>query len=55
MAESSPNEYKTLWEKEKCSLEAISPFPMVFSKDFYCQHVKKKGFVWEWVYYFFFV
>ena len=26
---------KTLWEKEKLLITAISPFPTVFSKDFY--------------------
>ena len=34
MAESSPNEKKTLWKTEKLlvTLRAISPFPTVFSK-----------------------
>ena len=33
MAKSSPKGEKTLW---------ISPFPTVFSKDFYCRHVKTR-------------
>ena len=39
---------KTLWEKEKL-LQAIFPFPTVFSKDLYCSHVKIRPF-WEKVY-----
>jgi hypothetical protein len=35
-AESSPKGKKTLWEKEKFSLLAISPFPTVFSKVWNC-------------------
>ena len=41
MAESSPKGYKTLWRN--CSLRAISPFPTVFSKAFYCRHVKNRA------------
>ena len=42
------------WAKRRnCSLRAISPFPMVFSKDLYCRHEKKqdllgKGFNFSW-------
>ena len=36
----SSNGKKTLLEKEKCSLLAISTFPIVFSKDLHCRHVK---------------
>ena len=35
MAESFPNGWKTL-------LQAISPFPAVFSKDLHCRHVKTR-------------
>ena len=27
-------------KRRNCSLRAISPFPIVFSKDFYCRHEK---------------
>ena len=27
-------------KKRNCSLQAISPFPTVFSKDLHCRHVK---------------
>ena len=30
----------TAEKKEKLLLQAISPFPEVFSKDLYCRHVK---------------
>ena len=33
-------------KRRNCSLRAISPFPTVFSKDFYYRLVKK-GLVWE--------
>ena len=29
-------EYKTLWEKDKCLLRAISSFPTMFSKPVCC-------------------
>ena len=31
---------KHLGKRRNCSLRAISPFPTVFSKDFYYRHVK---------------
>ena len=43
MAESSPKGWKTLLEKEKFSLRAISSFPTVFSKGLYCRHQKTKA------------
>ena len=57
MAESCRNGQKIQLEMEKflvtcCGkwrnflLQAISPFPTVFSKDLYCRHVKTK-LVWE--------
>ena len=33
-------------KKTNCSLQAISPFPRVFSKDLHSRHLKKK-FVWK--------
>ena len=30
-------------KKRNCSLQAISPFPAVFSKDLYCRHVKTRA------------
>ena len=30
-------------KRRNCSLRAISPFPTVFSKDFYCMHVKTRA------------
>ena len=32
-------------KRRNCSLRATSPFPMVFSKDLYCKHVKTRA-VW---------
>ena len=29
-------------KRRNCSLRAISPFPAVFLKDFYCRHVKTR-------------
>ena len=43
MEESSPNGLKTLWEKEKLLVKAISPLPIVFSKELYCRHVKSRA------------
>ena len=34
-------------KSRNCSLRAISAFPIVFSKDLYCRHVKTQGLVWE--------
>ena len=34
-------------KKRNCSLQAISPFPTVFSKDLYCRHVKTRLIDWE--------
>ena len=45
MAEISPYGKKTLWEKEKLFVTAISPFPTVFSKYFYCRHVKIRAYL----------
>ena len=30
-------------KRRNCSLRAISPFPTVFSKDFYCRHMKTRA------------
>ena len=30
-------------KRRNCSSRAISPFPTVFSKDFYCRHVKTRA------------
>ena len=30
-------------KRRNCSLQAISPFPTVFSKDLYCRHVKTRA------------
>ena len=30
-------------KRRNCSLRAISPFPVVFSKDLYCRHVKTRA------------
>ena len=39
MAKSSHKD-KTLWDKEKLLVQAISAFPSVFSKDLYSGHIK---------------
>ena len=39
---------KHCWKRRNCLLQAISPFLTVFSKDFYCRHLKR-GLVWETV------
>ena len=38
--------WKHCGKRKNCSLRAISPFPTVFSKDFYRRHLKT-GLVWE--------
>ena len=44
MAENSPKRVEnTVGKRRNCSLRAISPFPIVFSKDFYCRHVKTRA------------
>ena len=45
MAESSENKKKTLLEKEILLLQAISPFPVVFSEDLYYRHIKTRACV----------
>ena len=40
MAESSSEGWKTLWKKEKLLVTSNFSFSQVFSKDFYCRHVK---------------
>ena len=30
-------------KRRNCSLRVISPFPTVFSKDYYCRHVKTRA------------
>ena len=30
-------------KRRNCLLQAISPFPLVFKKDFYCRHVTNKA------------
>ena len=35
-------------KRRNCSLRAIFPFPMLFSKDLYCKHITQ-GLVWEGV------
>ena len=37
-----------MWEKEKLLAQAISPFPIMFSKGFF-QNLSKGVIVWEWV------
>ena len=36
---------KTLWEKEKLLVQAISPFPTMFSKGFFPRRVKRCHYV----------
>ena len=36
---------KRCGKRRNCSLRAISPFPTVFSKEFYCRHVKTRACV----------
>ena len=43
MSERSPNGYKTLGKGEIARHEQISPVPTVFSKDWYCSHVKTRA------------
>ena len=31
------------WKRRNCLLRAISPFSTVFSKDYYCRHIKTKA------------
>ena len=38
-----PTGRKHRGKRRKCLLQAISPFPTVFSKDLYCRHVKNQG------------
>ena len=46
MEESSFKGRKHCGKRRNCSLRAISPFPVVFSKGLYCKQVKP-GLVWE--------
>ena len=46
MVESFPDGYKTLWEKEILFVTSNFSFPRVFSKDFYCRHIKTRAY-WE--------
>ena len=39
----SRKDRKRCGKRRNCSLRAISPFPTVFSKDFYCRHVKTRA------------
>ena len=32
-------------KRRDCSSRAISPFPTVFSKDFYCRHIKTRAYL----------
>ena len=34
---------KHFGKRKNCSIQAISPFPTVFSKDLYCRHVKTRS------------
>ena len=43
LAESSPNGRKHCGKRRNCSLRAISSFPTVLSKDYYCRHVKSRA------------
>ena len=36
-------DYKTLWEKKKMMVDIISPFPTMFSKDFFFKVVKSRN------------
>ena len=49
LAVSSINGKKSVRKGEIAALQAISPFPTVFSKDLCCRYVgkKKTGLVWE--------
>ena len=47
MAESSGTGRKHCGKRRNCSLQAISPFPTVFSKDLYCRHVKTRACFWK--------
>ena len=42
-AESFPNGRKRCGKRRNCPLWAISSFPTVFSKDFYCRHIKTRA------------
>ena len=41
--ENGTNFIKWVEKKRNCSLQAISPFPTVFSKDLYSKHVKTRA------------
>ena len=41
MTEFSKKVEKTVGKGEICTLQAISPFPIVFSKDLFCRQEKK--------------
>ena len=43
MAESTPKGIKHCGKRRNCLLQAISPFPTVFSKDLYCRQVKTRA------------
>ena len=47
IAEGFPRGYKTQWEKEKWSLQAIPPSPLVFSNTFTVDMIKNPGLAWE--------
>ena len=40
---SSPNGWKHCGKRRNCSLQAISSFLTVFSKELYCRHVKSRA------------
>ena len=42
MAERFPNGQKTLWEKDKLTLEQFVLSSQCFQKDLYCRHVKTR-------------
>ena len=44
IVESYPKGRKHCEKRRNCLLQAISPFPMVFSKEFFCKHVKTRFF-----------
>ena len=43
MSELTKRVEDTVGKRRNCSLRAISPFLMVFSKDLYCRHVKTRA------------
>ena len=56
MAKVFRKDRKHCGKRRNCSLQAMSPFPTVFSTDLYCRHVKTRACLGkgQWTLFFFF-